>query len=151
LVATGGQITHKVIETDGPCDDTLLVQAANYVNAEFTGLTIHEARTMVVARMREERLLYDVLMARALELARAGLDEATPAETLHVQGASYVVDELLGELASGERTVETLRALLRMIEEKHRLVELLTRYIETNGITVVIGSEHATPELHSFS
>ncbi len=29
-----------------------------------------------------------------------------------------------------------------MIEEKHRLVELLSRYIEANGLTVVIGSEN---------
>jgi heat-inducible transcriptional repressor len=151
LVATGGQITHKVIETDGACDETLLVQAANYVNAEFVGLTIHEARTAVVARMREERLLYDALMARALELARAGLDEAAPAETLHVQGTAYVVDELVGELANGEHTLGTLRALLRMIEEKHKLVELLTVYIESNGLTVVIGSEHPSPELQPFS
>ena len=151
LVATGGQITHKVIETDGPCDDTLLTQAANYVNAEFAGLTLHEARSAIVSRMREERLLYDALMARALELARAGLDEATPAETLHIQGASYVIDELLGDTANQDRTMATLRALFRMIEEKHRLIELLTRYIESNGLTVVIGSEHSTPELQPFS
>src|SRR5215831_1486451 len=109
LVSTGGQITHKVIETDGPCDDTLLTQAANYVNTEFAGLTLHEARAAVVSRMREERLLYDALMARALELARAGLDEAAPAETLHIQGASYVMDELMGDAVNHERTLATLR------------------------------------------
>jgi heat-inducible transcriptional repressor len=151
LVATGGQITHKVIDTEAPCDDALLVQAANYVNAEFTGLTLHEARAAVVGRMRQERRLYDVLMARALELAHAGLGEAEPEETLHVQGASYLVDELLGESENRERTLETLRALFRMIEEKHRLIELLTRYIESNGLTIVIGSEHVSPDLHPFS
>jgi len=151
LVATGGQITHKVIDTETPCDDTLLVQAANYVNAEFAGLTLHEARAAVVGRMRQERRLYDALMARALALAHAGLGEAVPEETLHVQGASYLVDELLGESVDRERTLETLRALFRMIEEKHRLVELLTRYIESNGLTIVIGSEHVSPDLHPFS
>jgi heat-inducible transcriptional repressor len=151
LVATGGQITHKVVDTDTPCDDTLLVQAANYANAEFTGLTLHEARAAVLGRIREERQLYDALMARALQLAHAGLDDAMPEETLHVQGASYLIDELLGESANRERTLETLRALFRMIEEKHRLIELLTRYIESNGLTIVIGSEHSSPDLHPFS
>ena len=59
-----------------------------------------------------------------------------------MQGASFLVDELVGDAADRERTLETLRALFRMIEEKHRLVELLTRYIEADGLTVVIGSEH---------
>ncbi len=47
--------------------------------------------------------------------------------------------------------VETLRVLFRMIEEKHQLVELLTRSIEATGLTVVIGSEHPSPDLHPFS
>jgi len=151
LVATGGQITHKVVETDAPCDDALLVQAANYINAEFAGLTLLEAREAIVGRMRQERRLYDALMARALALAHAGLGDAVPPETLHVQGASYLIDELLGETADRERTLETLRALFRMIEEKQQLIELIARYIETNGLTIVIGSEHSSPDLHPFS
>jgi heat-inducible transcriptional repressor len=85
VVATGGQITHKVIETEGRLDATLLAQAASYVNLQFTGLSLHEARTAIAAEMRQERMLYDALMARALQLARSGLAEVMPAETLHVE------------------------------------------------------------------
>jgi heat-inducible transcriptional repressor len=38
-----------------------------------------------------------------------------------------------------------------MIEEKYQLVELLTRSIEATGLTVVIGSEHLSPDFHPFS
>jgi len=38
-----------------------------------------------------------------------------------------------------------------MIEERHRLVALLTQCIENGGLTVVIGSEHSQPDLQSFS
>jgi heat-inducible transcriptional repressor len=38
-----------------------------------------------------------------------------------------------------------------MIEEKHRLLRLLTTYIETPGLTVVIGQEHSTPDLQNLS
>jgi len=151
LVATGGQITHKIIDTQEPYDGPMLAESARYINAEFAGLTLHEAREAVVGRMQQERMLYDALMARALRLARAGLDDVTPEETIHVQGASYLVDELLGDTSDRENRIETLRALLRMIEEKHRLVELMTRYIEANGLTIVIGSEHFSPTLHPFS
>jgi heat-inducible transcriptional repressor len=139
------------VETEDRCDSTVLTQAANYINAEFSGLTLHEVRTGIVSRMRQERMLYDALVARALRLAQTGLDDALPDDTLHVQGASVLLDELLGGPAERDVALATLRTLFRMIEEKHRLVELLTQYIEANGLTVVIGSEHTSADMQSFS
>jgi heat-inducible transcriptional repressor len=151
VVATGGEITHRVVETDEPYDATLLRQAANYINAEFKGLTLQEARAAIEARMREERQLYDVLAAHALRLARSGLSDVTPEETLHVQGASLLLDQLLGPNVDRDAALETLRVLFRMIEEKHRLIELLTECFDGTGLTIVIGSEHLSPELQPFS
>jgi len=151
VVATGGVVTHRVIDIEEQPEPSLLAAAANYINREFSGLTLIEARNAIVEQMRQERMLYDALMSRALRLAQAGLDDLVPEETLHVQGASYLVDELLGESADRDRTMEMLRALLRMIEEKHQLIELLSRCLDTGGLTIVIGSEHTSPELHAFS
>jgi heat-inducible transcriptional repressor len=100
--------------------------------------------------MQHERTLYDALSARALRLAQTGLDTEEPAETLYVQGTSFLVDELLGGV-DRELTLETLRALLKMIEEKHRLVQLLTEYMDAPGMTIVIGAEHSSPDLRPFS
>lgn len=152
LVSAGGQVTHKVVEQDEPIDSTLLRQAANYVNAEFAGLRISDVREALLARLREERTLYDELLKRALELAQSGLEEInaiTPGVSLFVQGTSTLL-ERVG--AHDERiSLETLRSLFRMIEEKHRLVELLTQYIEAPGVTVLIGTENPSPDLHPFS
>ena len=48
-------------------------------------------------------------------------------------------------------TLETLRALFRLLEEKHRLVELLTSYIDADRRTVVSGSEHSSPDIDPFT
>jgi heat-inducible transcriptional repressor len=151
VVSTGGQITHKVVDVEGPCDQTALMQAANYINTELAGLTIHEVRTALVERLHQDRILYDALVTRALQLASTGLADYAPGETLHVQGASLLIDQLAGEPADRDRTLQTLRALFRMIEERHQLVGLLSRYIETEGLTVVIGSENFVVDLHPFS
>jgi heat-inducible transcriptional repressor len=50
-----------------------------------------------------------------------------------------------------EVTLEGLRRLLRMIEEKTRLLHLLDDYITADGLTIVIGSEHSAPDLQRFS
>jgi heat-inducible transcriptional repressor len=101
--------------------------------------------------MREERLLYDALMKRALTLARTGLADVQPADPLHLQGTSFLIDEMASDSMDRQRTVEALRALFRMIEEKHDLIDLLSRSIDASGLTVVIGSENTSPDLHPFS
>ena len=150
VVARGGQVIHRAIETEEAYDSTTLYQAANYINTEFAGLSLDEVRTAIVERLREERQLYDKLMVRALMLARTGLDDVEPENSVHVQGASFLIDGVTIE-ADGQQTLEALRVLLRMIEEKHQLIELLTRSIEAPGLTVVIGTENTSPELQSFS
>ena len=151
VVTAGGHITHKVVDAPDVVDQSTLTTAANYINEQFSGLTLHEARAAIVERMRQERMLYDAIMARALELAQTGLAGIEPQETLHVQGTGYVLEQLVGDAAERDRALETLRVLLHMIEEKNRLIELLTRYLETSGLTVVIGSEHEDQSLRPFS
>jgi len=152
VLVSAGQVTHKVVEQTELIDATALRQAANYVNAEFAGLRISEVREALLARLREDRTLYDELLKRALELAQSGLEEinaTTPGVSLFVQGASTLL-ERVG--AHDDRiSLETLRSLFRMIEEKHRLIELLSQYIEAPGVTVLIGTENPSPDLHPFS
>ncbi len=149
LVAAGGQISHKVIEPSDQYGPGELQQAANYLNSEFRGRSMVEVRLAVMERLREERTLYDELMARALRLAISTFDDVGSAPIVFIQGTSLLLDGIGSE--DPEVTIETLRTLLRMIEEKTRLVQLLDDYLGGEGITVVIGSEHPTPDLRRFS
>jgi len=64
---------------------------------------------------------------------------------IYVEGAASLLDTATG------LTLTTLQALLAMIEEKQRLVDLLSEYIDGPGLTVVIGAEHLDPNLRPFS
>ncbi len=59
-----------------------LVQAANYLNTEFAGLPLLEVREAVLARLQQERTLYDQLLTRALRLARVDARGAAEAAGL---------------------------------------------------------------------
>ena len=119
VVASGNQITHKMIETEEPYETAALEQAAQYVKQEFSGLTLLEAREAIIARMHEDRLLYDALLARALRLAQTGLDEVTPEDTLHVQGVSFLFEGARGSSADRDQfTMDAVRALFKLLEEK---------------------------------
>jgi heat-inducible transcriptional repressor len=145
IVARGGHVIQKVVEASETLDAAELRQAANYLNAEFSGLPIHRAREAVLERMQEERALYDELMRRALKLASSTFTDLPEGGALYVDGAASLLDGDQGI------TLATLQTLIVMIEEKQRLVQLLNEYMDGPGLTVVIGAEHPDPNLRSFS
>ena len=149
VVSTGGHVSHKVVDTTDRFEVTELQQAANYLNQEFRGHSLAAIRQAVLARLREERSLYDELMGRALRLASTTFSDVAPTPAVYIQGTSLLLDDVAGE--SPEVTLETLRTLLKMIEEKTRLVQLIDEYISGEGLTIVIGSEHHAPDLQRFT
>jgi heat-inducible transcriptional repressor len=149
VVAAGGHVTHKVIEPTEEYDAHELQEAANYLNHEFRGRSLVEVRQAVIERLREERTLYDELMARALRLASSTFEDVDPEPTVFFQGTSLLLEDVSSEDA--ELALKTLRTLLLMIEEKRRLVRLLDDYMGTDGLTVVIGTEHHAADMQHFS
>jgi heat-inducible transcriptional repressor len=145
IVARGGHVIQKVVDLGEPFEYDDLRQAANYLNNEFSGLPLHRAREAVLERMREERLLYDALQARAMRLATTTFADLPDGRTIYIEGASSLLDD-----ASG-LTKNTLQALLVMIDEKQKLIEILDAYIDGPGLSVVIGAEHLEPGLRPFS
>jgi heat-inducible transcriptional repressor len=148
VVARGHQVSQKVIDAGEAVRSEDLVQAANYLNTEFSGLPLSQVRDAVLERLRQERTLYSALCARALRLANSTLEPMPTQQLFFVEGASSLLDV---RPADGNVSLGTLRALLEMMEEKERLVHLLNQYIDGPGLTVVIGAEHAAPDLRPFS
>lgn len=147
LVARGNQVSQKTIDIGEDVQHAELEKAANYLNREFSGCTLEEVREGVLARLREERTLYDQLLGLALRLASSSF-VSSDRPTVSIDGTSSLLEEVVR--ASG-LSVPALRALLSMVEEKQRLVRLLNEYIDGPGLTIVIGTEHSDPELRPFS
>ena len=148
MVADGGHVFRKAIDIGEALGAKDLRQAANYLNTEFAGLSLEEVRAAVLERLRHERILYDTLLSRALRLAKSSLEGLPRRSSLFVDGASSLLDEAVD---TGGPSIATLRALLRMVEEKERLVRILNEYMDGPGLTVVIGHEHRSPDLRPFS
>ena len=149
VVSSGNQVTQKSVDAGEPLKPEDLAQAANYLNREFAGLELGDVRDAVIERLQEERTLYDRLLARALRLANQTLELLPKHQAFFVDGASSLLDTTRSQ--EGAVSLATLRALLEMMEEKERLVHLLNEYIDGPGLTVVIGAEHAAPDLRSLS
>ncbi|HEY7790076.1 MAG TPA: heat-inducible transcriptional repressor HrcA [Vicinamibacterales bacterium] len=149
VVARRGEALQKVVETGEPWRPSELRQAANYLNAEFAGLPLEQARAAIFARLQEQRTMYDRLLGRALDLAHSGFENLSDEQRVYLEGTAM----LLGDDAvrNGEASIAMLRTLLKMVDEKERLIRLLSEYMDGEGVTVVIGAEHGSPELRPFS
>jgi len=146
-VARGDHVSQKVIDTGETLPPSALSQAANYLNDEFAGMPLTDVRDAVIARLEQERTLYDQLRAVALRLARTTLEGINTPTAVFIDGASSLADSNDVSPVS----LSTLRALLGLVEEKQRLVRLLDAYLDGPEMAVVIGGEHADPQLRGCS
>lgn len=134
IVSRSGFVDHKLIESDEALSRDELVRVSNYLTENFRGLTLSSIRERMLLLMGEERAQVDRLLARAIQLAARGLDGRSAPE-LRVEGTSTLLSH------SEPTDVERVRRLLETFAERQRLVELLTRCVDGNGVRVMIGDD----------
>jgi heat-inducible transcriptional repressor len=124
-----------------------LASIRNYVNRNFTGWQLGAARRELLRRMAEERSLYEAAERKLQLLYQKGLLDIDTVPEVHMEGAS----NLLG--LDLHLTREKLRELLRALEEKKRLIELLDRFLEQpNGeLQVHLGLEQVHPAMKDLA
>jgi len=145
VVARSGLVRDRVLRTSRDFSQTELDTASRYINENFRGWTIDAVREEIDRRLQSERSEYDRLMESIEELYRSGALAPEPAvQTVFVEGAANLV--------GGEEDRERLRELLRVLEEKERVVELLSAYLDARqeAVRVVIGLEDAVPQMRNF-
>ncbi len=143
VVTKSGLVRDRVLRLDLPQSD--LDAAARFINENFRGWTMEALRAELSRRLEQERSEYDRLMASVAQLYRQGAlvaDDAT--QTIFVDGAANLV--------SGEQDRERLQELLKTLEEKQKLVELLGAYLDAKqeAVRVVIGLDEAMPSMRNL-
>jgi heat-inducible transcriptional repressor len=128
-------VISRVIETGGDYTARELESAGERFSREYAGLTLHEVRRRLVAELAEEKTVFDGALGRALELARLALDQRDGDEKVYVEGASKLLDK--PEFSD----VESLKRVFRAFDERTRLLDLVTRYLDARETCVVLGSE----------
>jgi heat-inducible transcriptional repressor len=147
LVTRDHMVRNRVVALDEPTSPEDLLSIRNYVNRNFAGWRLGEARRELLRRMLEERALYDEVMRKLQVLYQKGLLEVDISPEVHMEGAS----NLLG--LDLHLTREKLRELLRALEEKTRLMELLDRFLEqpAGELEVHVGLEEAHPAMKDLA
>jgi heat-inducible transcriptional repressor len=147
LVTRDQMVRNRVVVLEEPISQDELVNIRNYVNRNFSGWQLGDARRELLRRVAEERALFGAVLRKLNVLYQKGLLDTDAAPEVHMEGAS----NLLG--LDLHLTRERLRELLRALEEKQRVIELLDRFLEfpASGLAVQVGLGEAHPAMKDLS
>jgi len=129
-----------------PRAEELAEEIRKYLNDQFRGFTLSEARETLILRLREERDLYHRVVKSALTLGKAAFAENKSSADLYLEGTSRMLNK--PEFASN---IHRVQQLFTTLEEKNRLLEILNACLEGRGPQIVIGSEARVPDLEGMS
>ncbi len=138
LVTTDGRIENRLIMDD--VDARRLERIHNYLNQQFSGMTLDEVREHVIRELGEDKNKYDEAISEALRLGHA-VFVARPdrsAEVL-ISGQANLLDDALAQ--------DRARDLLKTLEDKETLARLLDRTRHAEGLQVFLGAETAMAAL----
>jgi heat-inducible transcriptional repressor len=146
LVSERGQVAQKVITVEGDYSREELGRSARYLESEFRGSSLLDARERLLALMVEERTRYDALVRKALMLGeKAFSDDAAPPE-VYLDGTArmLVKREFANNMARARQALATM-------DEKGRLLRILNACLGGERSRVVIGSEARVPDFEGLS
>ncbi len=146
MVTKSGSVLDRVLQMERDLGSAELEAAAAFLNQNYRGWMFERIRTEVARRIEQDRSEYDKLMRSIEDLYKQGaLDRQPAAEMLvYVEGVANLID--------GRVDRERLRQLLAALEEKQRLVDLLTAYVDARqqAVRVVVGLEETMPEMQDL-
>jgi heat-inducible transcriptional repressor len=145
VVTQSGVVHDRMMRLERDLDQSDLNTAANYINENFRGWILSNVKAELRRRIDHERSEYDRLMKSLDELDKGGaLAAEEPAKNIFVEGVANLV--------GNDQDRERLRGMVKTLEEKERVAELLSAYLDTRqeAVRVVIGLEEAVPEMRNF-
>ena len=143
MVTKSGLVRDRVLRLDISQAD--LDAAARFINDNFRGWTVEAMRGEISRRLEMERSEYDRLMASIEQLYKQGALASD-------EGSQVVFVEGTANLVAGEQDRQHLQQLLQTLEEKQKVVSLLSAYLDTKqeAVRVVIGLDEAQPSMRNF-
>jgi len=145
FVATAGSTQSRLITTDVDHTQDELDRMAAYLDESLQGRTLDQARKWIERQLKEARSSYDRFMRAALTLGESVAGQAAGQAQVYVDGSLRALEQ--PEFADRRR----MRELLRALDDKTALLELLERSLKRGGIMVSIGSENHDARLAGFT
>lgn len=145
FVASADRVQNRLVETERDFTQDELDRMTRYLNESLAGRSLDEARRWIERQLKEERAAYDQFVRDALALGGGAIADRSERTEVYIDGSVKVLEQ--PEFANPER----MRELLRALDDKSALLDLLERSIGQNRPMISIGSENFDPRLAGLS
>jgi len=134
LVTPDGDVQNRILPTNQDYTPTQLIEAGNYINAQYAGKSFEQVRAHLKADLDNLRADISGLMALALQTGVA--DYEFNRGDVVLSGERRLLN--VGDLSSN---LDRLRKMFDMLEQKSVLMQLLDVSSHADGIQIFIGGE----------
>jgi heat-inducible transcriptional repressor len=139
LVAPDGDVQNRVIFTARDYTQSELVEASNFLNAHYAGLSIEEVRSRLKGEIDVLREEIAALMQAAVQAGTDALAESTDNVVVSGERNLLSVQDFGNDMGS-------LRRMFNVFEQKTELMRLLDVSSQAEGVRIYIGGEsHVVP------
>jgi len=112
-------IRHKIIAVEHEMPRQDLNRLAGYINERFAGYTLDDIRKMIIQEISSERVLCNNLISEATAICK---------DVFSISDSDIFISGLSGALNLPDFCdIERIRGLLRTLEDKHIILNLLER------------------------
>lgn len=143
LVTEDGMVENKVLHLDQEYSDAELVCATNYFNETYAQRSMFEVRQDLLKKMQQDSSEMQGAMQTAVEMAQGLLNDGE--DEVVVSGRSN-----LFRLPDFSET-EQLKGVLDTFHTKRVLLDLVSKSLEGEGISIYIGEESGYQALEACS
>ncbi|HUF19124.1 MAG TPA: heat-inducible transcriptional repressor HrcA [Burkholderiales bacterium] len=144
IVTPEGDVQNRILQSERTFTPSELVEAANFLNHHYAGLTFEEIKARVQQELKQLREDMMQLMTRALEAGSEAVTENAEAYVLSGERNLLHVQDLSSNMQS-------LRRLFEMFEQKTSLLQLLDVSSHAQGVQIFIGGESGLVPLDECS
>jgi heat-inducible transcriptional repressor len=136
LVFNDREVQNRIIQLERRYSPDELKRASNYLNDQFRGRSLREARSEIVRQLSEAHAHMNQIMVDAISVAQQ-VFESDSQERLE-----YVIKGETNLMGAAELTnVEKLRRLFEAFNEKRDFLNLLDHSLKAEGVQIFIGHE----------
>jgi heat-inducible transcriptional repressor len=142
IVFENGMIDQRMIRLSRKVPDGMLRQLSDYVNKLTTALTLDEVETIVIYKLKHERKIHREFLERVMKFWGGTSDKGLKS-SVYIKGHPSIFDNY------SLNNPKALKDLLRAIEEKSFLVEILGKAMKEDSAIVFLGAENGVPAGYS--
>ena len=144
IVSPEGDVQNRVLFTEVDYSQSQLIEAANYLNANFAGMAIEQVRARVQQELVKLQGEIAVLMQAAVQVS---------SEALTQEEGNVVIsgERNLLSVSDFSHDMTHLRRAFELFEQKSQLMRLLDVSSQAEGVRIFIGGESQIVPMEELS